>query len=277
MTMLRREFLVAVSTMALTHRVLARGEDSRTPTSKAAALLKQVAVIGASVTRGLSSGVPLAALLDYAIRVEHEKVSEFADFAMALDTLKSGEAQVDRALEIEPTFVVGLDFLFWYAHFVPAGKDTLETRLERFERGLAQLDRIQAPIVCGDVPRIVDVPEKRLPPAAIPSNEVRAAQNAKLREFAAKRPRVQLVPLSTWVEEMREGKWKLPGSENGESKETVLTPETTLHPNDRMHPTTLGALALGDRLIGSIRTHHGLLARELSFDVWKAKKKLAGG
>lgn len=275
--MLRRDFLIAATLAALARRVLARGEESKTPTSKAAALLKQVAVIGASVTRGRSSGVPLAALLDYAILVEHEKVGEFADFAMALDTLDSGEAQVDRALEHEPTLVVGLDFLFWYAHFVPAGKDTLETRLERLERGLAQLDRIGAPLVCGDIPRIVGVPENRLPPAAIPSAEVRDAQNAKLREFAAKRSRIQLVPLATWVEEMRDGKWKLPGSENGESQETVLTPETTLQPNDRMHPTTLGALALGDRLIGSIRTHHGLLAREISFDVWKAKKKLSGG
>lgn len=277
MKMLRREFLMAVSTMACAHRAILTGQESHATATKAIALLKQVAVIGASVTRGLSSGVPLAALLDYAILVEHEKVGAFADFAMALDTLESGEAQVDRALEHEPTLVVGLDFLFWYAHFVPAGKDTVETRLERLERGLAQLDRIGAPLVCGDIPRIVGVPENRLPPAAIPSDEVRAAQNAKLREFAAKRPRIQLVPLATWVEEMRDGKWKLPGSENGESKETVLTPETTLQPNDRMHPTTLGALALGDRLIGSIRTHHGLLAREFSFDVWKAKKKLSGG
>jgi hypothetical protein len=269
--MLRREFLIATPAL-LAAPLLAREDAAKT--ASRTAVLERVAVTGASVSRGFSSGVPLAALLDYAIRVEHEPVEDHSDPAMGIGMPGSGEAQIDRVLEEGRSLVVALDFLFWYVHFVPAGKDPAALRLERLDRGLAQLDRVEGPLVLGDIPAMHDVPETRLPPAARPDPDTLERAADRIRDFAAKRARVQLLPLASWVDELRAGKWTLEGSEDGKTARTPLTPELAVH-DDRMHPTTLGALALGERVIAAIRERHGLLDREFSFDLWKAKRKLA--
>jgi hypothetical protein len=273
--MLRREFLAALpSGLVLLGSRLRASEEGSTPRTPPANILSRVAVIGASVSRGLSSGIPLAALLEHAILTENEEVAQFADARMGLTAPGSGEKQVDDVLDHEATLVVALDFLFWYAHFLPAGRDPDKTRIERFEGGLAQLDRIAAPFACGDIPAMDDVPVHRLPKEAVPSPEIRDELNSRLRAFCAKRERVLLLPLANWVEELRVGKWKIAGSLDGKATETPITAEKALHA-DRMHPTTLGALALGDRVVAALRERHRLLAREFSFDVWKALRKLA--
>lgn len=268
--MLRREFLATIPAW-VTAGAFARASGGR------GAVLSRVAVVGASVSRGFSSGVPLAALIDHAIRVDHQPVLDFSDPAMGIAMPASGEAQVDRVLEVDetPSLVVALDFLFWYLHFVPAGKDPEKLRLDRLDRGLAQLDRIGVPLMIGDLPTMNDVPERRLPLAARPDATTLAAGNERIRKFASNRADRRVLPLASWVEELRAGRWTLQGSEDGKSKETALSTEVAIH-DDRMHPTTLGALALGERVIAAIRERHGLLPRELSFDLWKAKRKIAG-
>lgn len=84
---------------------------------------------------------------------------------------------------------------------------------------------------------------------------------------------VTLVPLDAWVKKLRAGEWVLEGSQDGQSKATVLTRDDAFVP-DKLHPSTLGALALGQQLIAFLRDHKGITKAELELDLWGSYRKL---
>ena len=91
-----------------------------------------------------------------------------------------GRQQLDEALKLKPTLVVGLDFLFWFCY---GDGNTSAERLQRFERGLKLLEAVQCPLILGDIPDASGASESMLTPDQIPSAQAMAAANRRLKEL----------------------------------------------------------------------------------------------
>ncbi|MBI5502835.1 MAG: SGNH/GDSL hydrolase family protein [Deltaproteobacteria bacterium] len=154
----------------------------------------RIAVIGASVSAGFGS-IRVAKALDETIRTPHE-TGDFAQVFFFQDPFGEGQRQVARAVEFRPTVVYALDFLFWYAY---GSGWTLAEREHNVDLGLRQLERLDAPILVGDVPDMTGAADWMLDPAQIPPLPELAALNARIRAWAEGRPNVLLLPLSEWT------------------------------------------------------------------------------
>lgn len=237
-------------------------------------VLERVAVVGASVSAGVGGSVPLPALLDHATHAKHEPVLDATDKFMGVNVFDSGEYQFDQVVEADPTLVIAVDFLFWYAHtLVRSGEDELTERKLALDRGLEQVARAACPVVLGDIPDMSGAQFKTLTPNRMPSLEVLVALNQHVRDWAVKHRNVTIVPLDAWVKRLRSGQWVLEGSLDGQSKTTVLSRDDAFVP-DKLHPSTLGALALGEQLIAFLRESGGVTKSELELDMWGSYRKL---
>lgn len=246
---------------------LAEATESREP----GALARRVAVIGASVSNGFGSGLPLAAAIEAAIEVEHADVLDATSATFFANPEGAAEAQVDACLERDATLVVGVDVLFWFAHGLPVSpEEELERRLASLELGLALLDRLDCPLAIGDIPDMTGADERLLIPKLIPSPDVRAALNERIAEWAASRPHVLLLPTSEWVETMRAGEWRYVTDDGTER--TVSVTEAMLP--DGLHPRPMGVLLLTDRAIDLFHEHFGVAAEGLDLDLPHALKQL---
>lgn len=248
--------------------------DTEAPAPSTSPLLDRVAVVGASVSFGFGNGLPIAAVVQHALGAPPGTVLDASDGAQCFDPFGAGEEAVDRCLERRATLVVGVDFLFWYGYgaIVKRGRTEADVRLERLQRGLAELERLDCPLVIGDLPEF-GANQRYLAPPAIPKPEVLDRLNAEIRAWAAARPRVLLVPLAECVDTLRAGRWVVAGSPDGVDRETRLTADDVLQ-SDRIHPTALGTLALVERLLPRLRERYGAAAERLHLDFWKAAAAL---
>jgi hypothetical protein len=241
----------------------------RAPTASPVAVadpLSRVAVVGASVSRGFGSGISLAAAFQFALGKERERVLDASSGQFFLDPLRFGESQLEKARIHRATMIVAVDFLFWFAARVPArGPDETTRRLERLAEGLELLAEVEVPLLLGDLPDMTGAQHRSLRPEMLPSSTALAALNRAIREFAASRENVCLVPTSKWMTELRRGEWTLAAATDGSPGSTVLTPELVLRA-DRLHPTKLGVIALTDRLVATGRAHFGEIMDSLRFD-----------
>lgn len=198
--------------------------------------LERVAVLGASVSAGFGSE-RLGALLDRSIVGAHE-VRDLADLRMFRVAGVSARRQVDAAVAFRPTLVVAVDFLFWFGYGWASGVDE---RLARIDVGLAQLERLDAPLLLGDLPDMRTAANWMLPAHAIPPVAELAALNAHLRRWAAAHPRVVVVPLSEWTRQlMASGEVELaPG---------VRAPSASLMNADGLHVNRKGLLYVAHRV-----------------------------
>lgn len=235
-------------------------------------LLSRVATIGASLTGGFGNTLPLSTLMERAITEDHTRVLRCFTFLFFQRPLDIGHRQIDRCLKHEPTLVLAVDFLFWYGYgFVFSRKGERAFRLERLEKGLAQLDRLACPVVVGDLPDMTGAHPWMLSPYQVPSPEVQKALNQRIRTWAAGKPNVLVVPLADWVRGLKTGAWKIPGSAPGQA--SALTPELALI-WDRLHPTRVGALFLTEKLVALMRSHFGDRARSLELDAMETIRAL---
>lgn len=217
-------------------------------------LLSRVAVIGASFSAGAGHTHELGAHASLAPFVQ----SIFQAEALGTQAVKPlnrgsflsftrptlfGGIQVQAALKHKASLVIGLDFLFWYAHGFLGEK----ARMERLELGLAELDKLPCPILLGDLPdirfaldgtsRLTGGPLIRS--SMLPSPELLAALNERIRAWAAQRPRVTLAPLASFVAKVHAGeKIDLQGASMAPRKFEDLIQ------TDLLHPTVDGALTL---------------------------------
>ncbi|MBI5490083.1 MAG: SGNH/GDSL hydrolase family protein [Deltaproteobacteria bacterium] len=154
----------------------------------------RIAVIGASVSAGFGS-IRVAKALEEMIRTPHQ-TGDFAQVFFFQDPFGEGTRQVDRALEFRPTVVYALDFLFWYAY---GSGWTLADREHNVDLGLRQLERLDAPLLVGDVPDMTGAADWMLDPGQIPPPPELAALNARIRRWAETHPNAILLPLSEWT------------------------------------------------------------------------------
>ena len=215
----------------------------------------RIVTIGASATAGMKDRdsvtdtntalYRISRYLDAALLMPHEPVRNFGDPYFFLAPTPTGRRQIERTLKLEPSMVVGIDFLFWFCYGeVPEE----EERLRRFERGLTLLEPLTCPLILGDIPDASAATNKLLRPRQIPQLETIAAANDRLRKWAAARKQTAVVGLADFMQAVRQNR---PIQVRNRSwQETSLFLQ-----EDRLHPTPKGAallaLAILDRFFTS--------------------------
>lgn len=199
------------------------------------------------MTAGFGNGLPLGKAFGAAlVKAKARPYTVPGGEMMFLAPRRLGKRNMDLALKRDPTLLLAVDYLFWFAY----GTRSPEKRKRLFEEGLEQCARFQGPIILGDIPDMRGASPKMLPPTAIPSPKELAAFNDRLRKWAENRPNVLLVPLAAWTRRMRGGGMVLPVGKDGGSKR--FGPETLLQ-WDRLHPSRFGAYALVGEIVEFLR------------------------
>jgi len=113
---------------------------------------------------------------------------------------ETGKREVDFALTKNPTLVVATDFLFWYGYGHVASE---EERLAGLEKGLAEVDRLPCPVIVGDFPDASAAIGKILSKGQVPKSETLQKLNERLAKWRGERPRIVVVPFSTWLPKLQ--------------------------------------------------------------------------
>jgi len=252
---------------------------------KADLLLGSIAVIGASVSGGAGNSrelevrrdVPLGVFLKGALSDEQAKASRFLDlgdrfFFMNPDV--KGHVQVSKAQAFEPTLVVALDFLFWFAY----GERSLDSprRAKGLERGLKLLERFDCPMVIGDLPDI-DHALAGVGPfggpivhrGLFPRTDERLAMNRRLTEWARERRNVTVIPISGLITKMIGGK---PIELRGNSWTVKSIPDALQ--KDRLHPTVKGSVWTALHVADAIARLEKTAASRFAWDVARTRARV---
>lgn len=223
-------------------------------------LYARVMVIGASASAGFgvrpppprtpgTRGEPMTiAALAGASRLGAADVEGDATALFFMNPPAIGTAQVDAVLarSPRPTIVFACDFLFWFTYGALAADRTPISdeaqRLALLERGLALVDRIAAagiPVVVGDIPDMSAAVGRMLSRAQMPRPETLDRANALIAAWAAARPLVAVMPLSSLTQELRQGRPFRAGR-----REWSEQADGPLIQRDQLHPTFAGSIAL---------------------------------
>jgi hypothetical protein len=213
--------------------------------------LSRVAFIGASVSAGFGNArelkvgrsVPLGEFFKgmLASGLEGSDIHDFGSSQFFTAPIKSGQRQVEQALEQRPTLVVGIDYLFWYAFGYPRRSNP--RRFEGLQMGLKRLEDIPCQLIIGDLPNVDHALLGKSPlrgggailqKGQLPSEAERVRMNKVIYEWAAQRKQVQVFPLADLMQRMVAGeKMELQGNEwKVESLDQILQ-EDLLHPRTR--------------------------------------------
>ncbi len=223
--------------------------------------IERVVVIGASLSAGFQLPSDLAGALEASLAGEHEPVLSHADNLLFLDPLHAGPAQVESALDEDPTLVIAIDYLFWFGYGLQGASgellDSEAGRLELLERGLASLEPLRCPLVVSDFPDMSAAVGAMLLAEQVPDPGTLEVLSKRVREWASQREATIVLPLARTVQELDSGSSVRLGR--------VQFPEgTRLLQPDRLHPTPEGLTALvllvADELVRAD------LAPELAFD-----------
>lgn len=211
-------------------------------------LLTHTLLIGASLTAGfglqdeLEAKADLGTFVAAGLGASGPKVTTRANTFFFESPVRTGSQLVDQALELEPSLVVALDFLFWYGYGEVLDE---EDRMARLELGLAQLERLPCALLVADLPDMRPALRGSSPllgggpllaPAQVPERATLERINARLRAWAAERERVRIVPLFDFLEGLRGGN---AFQVAGESVSAEALPG--LLQSDLLHPTAAGA------------------------------------
>ena len=226
--------------------------------------LERVAVIGASVSWGYGTHVPLQRerythreLVDLGDVLEATLVDEYdlahhqANLLFFRAPMTSGPMLAQGAHDASPTIVIGLDYLFWYG-YGHEGKDGskhtgTESRLALLQEGLATLETFNCPIVISDFPDMSPAVGRVLRASQVPSPETLAALNDRLHAWAADRDNIIIIPLSDLTA-------RLHRNEGFDIEEINYPAGSTraLIQADALHPTTEGDIALAQMILRAI-------------------------
>ena len=215
--------------------------------SAADSVWSRVVVIGASASAGFVLTEPfggtntarckLNRYLDAAITTPHAPVKNFGSALFFLSPDAMAASEIQAATNAHPTLVVAVDFLFWFCY---GNGDTDAERAAHFETGLKQLEQIPCPLVVGDIPDASSATNTGIISAdMVPSEAARRAANERLKQWAATRKQVTIVPLAEFMRAVKvDAAIKL--------HNTILPAgqTRTLLQADGLHPTPRGAAVL---------------------------------
>jgi hypothetical protein len=146
------------------------------------------------------------------------------------------EKQVNEALKADPTLVVALDSLFWFCY----GKNlTPPQRIELFEFGLKQLDRMSAPLIVGDLPDAKHAAGGILAVEEIPPADVLVKCNERLKAWVGGKKNVTLFPFAAMMKAAVTGDALTLGGRTWEPGKA-----RKLLQRDMLHPSHLGLAAV---------------------------------
>lgn len=187
--------------------------------------------------------VPLGQVIDAAITRRHEPVRTYANLGFFGNPTVIGPRLVVAASKVRPTLVIAADFLFWFGYGHADRQRRLITdeaqRLELLEEGLKQLELLTCPVIVGDLPDMSPAVGLMLRAEQVPRPDTLKAMNARIREWAAGRPNVIIMPLGEMIERIGRGEAITIGRQSWtaeEAKQFVLF--------DRLHPSLDGLIAI---------------------------------
>lgn len=158
------------------------------------------------------------------------------------------EATLSKALDKHPTLVFAADYLFWHAYGWEWGDKPEESRAAKFERGLKRLEKFgdTVPIVVGDLPDMRHA-TLMLRPGMVPEKETLAKLNVRLREWAAGRKNVVVLPLDTFVRSALAGQAVSMGG-----REWSVSDVQSWLQGDGLHATPEGTVALAIAMLHAL-------------------------
>ena len=236
---LLRPVALVLSFVLLLFSQTLRAQDAAIP---APPLFQHVMLIGASVSAGFCTDeflggrrtpeFRLANYLDEALPGDCQPVVSRASKTLFLSARGSLEKQISETIAAKPSLVLGLDSLFWFCY---GSKMAPEQRLELFEFGLKQLDRLDMPLVVGDLPDARHAAGGILSPDEVAEPEVLAKCNERLKTWAADKPKVILFPFSAMMKAAVAGDELTLAGHHWEKGQT-----RKLLQHDLLHPSPLG-------------------------------------
>lgn len=238
-------------------------------------LFQRAVVIGASVSGGYGISPELVAtarlgdFLECLLPEDWPEIEDLGSTSMFTDPHKLGTRMIEKALGSDPTLVVAVDFLFWfsYSSWKPIG-----SRSDELEAGLALLDRLECPLLLGNLPDMSPAiggvgPHggPMLTRSMVPSAEQLGQFNERILSWAKERGNVTIIPMSEMVSTMHSNEeLKIRGN---------LWPAGSLSDllqKDLLHPNIEGTIALSILAFDALSTSYP----DLGTDVlrWQAKE-----
>ncbi|MDF1839169.1 MAG: hypothetical protein P1V35_14975 [Planctomycetota bacterium] len=229
----------------------AKLQEPATQGAKQVSPLSKVAFIGASVSAGFGNAselkvgrnVPLGTYFEAMLPAEAgaHTIHNFGSAQFFTSPLKLGKRQVENALAEEPSMVVGVDFLFWYAFGYPRPGNS--RRMEGLRLGLAQLEDLTCPLIVGDLPNVDHALNGQSPLRAghpilqrgqLPDETERLQMNRLIHAWAAERENVRVFPLAELMRRMISGEeMKLQGNAWKVENLDQILQKDLLHPRSR--------------------------------------------
>jgi len=167
---------------------------------------QRIVMIGASATAGFTAAEPfggtntpfysLSRYVEAALTVPHEPVRNLGNALFFFQPQLFAQQQLTQALTNRPTLVIGVDLLFWFCY---GEGSTDEERLQRFDQGLKLLEKVECPLIVGDIPDASAAVDVMIRPDQMPSLKAIAVANRRLKEWAADRPQVVVFGLSEFL------------------------------------------------------------------------------
>ena len=166
--------------------------------------LERVAVTGASVTAGWGLQTPpikgdfggypinLKHILDAMILAPHEEVAYFGKSMFFARPVVFGSELIDEITKYDPTLIVAVDYLFWFAYGNVAFSGE-KHRIDRFKEGLSILENIQSDLIIGNIPDVRKAIGKVLSASQVPTVETIQKMNNILRSWALLHPNVKVL------------------------------------------------------------------------------------
>jgi len=252
-------------------------------TLEAPPVLQRVFCLGASASGGygwnieLKTRAKVGLLLDQMLVGERPASTDLGSSMLFQAPERMGASQIDAALEGDASLVVGIDFLFWFAYTPRRERSATVSRLDRLEEGLAQLDRLDCPVVVGDIPdmRVALTGEgfmgqPLLQPYMVPASEDFPVLNARVREWAADREDTVVVPMHEFVRRAIEGEVLEVRGNRWDAKKIREFLQA-----DMLHPTVEGAFGLLTLALDElVRGCEGLDDVHVDWDVAAARVRL---
>ena len=166
--------------------------------------LERVAVTGASVTAGWGVQTPpikgefggypinLKHIVDAMILAPHEEVAYFGEPMFFARPVVYGSKLIDEITEYDPTLIVAVDYLFWFA-YGNVGLAGEKYRINKFKEGLSILENIQSHLIIGNIPDVRKAIGKVLSASQVPAVETIQKMNNMLRSWALLHPNVKVL------------------------------------------------------------------------------------
>jgi len=221
------------------------GSGSQSTTSPKGGPLANIAVIGASVSAGfgigaslLGGGVTMADVAQASIRVNHAAPRNLSSTLVYLNPTGYMDRTMASLVQNPPSSLIAVDYLFWAVHGIKSEAE----RKQQLDAALAGLERLNCPILIGDLPDVTAAasgPLAPISPAMVPSMALREAANTRIRDWAKARRNVTLVPLAELMKNVTSGAalrvrgndWK------------PIDVQRMMQP-DRLHPTAEGLVTI---------------------------------